>query len=356
MRKKESGKVILLLVGMILFMGAFWLAVRGLERVIPDKAVANQKAFLEEPVVTPQVRGTLKLGGKKYDYTDEIATYLLMGIDASGQMEEEQGEYQGGMADFLLLAVFDRTKETYGFLQLDRDTITDITMMQADGSGYASARMQLCTAHWYGGNPNQSCENTVAAVSALLGGVEIDGYYALEMEAIPMLNHAVGGVKVTIENDFSKVDPSMKQGETIVLNDAQAYTFLHDRYGVDDETNISRMKRQRQYMKAMFQTVQARSEANPEYINTLYRQLEDVAVSDITGRAVSKIVNRVSEGENQGIQVLEGKSQTGQALDDGIDHMEFYPDEDSIREVMTELYSLVERKKQKGYTNDTADR
>lgn len=356
MRKKESGKIIFLLAGMVVFMGIFWLAVRGLEKVIPDQAAESQKAFLQEPTTAPRVRGTLKLDGKKYDYTDEISTYLLLGIDMSGQPQEGTQEYQGGMADFLLLAVFNRTKETYGFLQLDRDTMTDITMMQADGSGYASARMQLCTAHWYGGNPDQSCENTVAAVSDLLGGVEIDGYYALGMEAIPMLNHAVGGVKVTIESDFSKVDPSMKLGETIVLSDEQAYTFLHDRYDVEDETNVSRMQRQRQYMKSLFQTVQARSETDPDYINAVFRQLEEVAVSDMTGKTISKIVNRVAKGENQGIQVLTGKSQTGQALGDGMDHMEFYPEKDSIREVMTALYSLVERSRQKGNTDETADR
>lgn len=109
-------------------------------------------------------------------------------------------------------------------------------------------------------------------------------------------------------------------------------------------------------MKSLFQTVQARSETDPDYINTIYRQLEEVAVSDMTGKNISKIVNRVAKGENQGIQVLTGKSQTGQALGDGMDHMEFYPEKDSIREVMTALYSLVERSRQKGNTDETADR
>lgn len=347
MDRKETNKIIYVLIGTLLFMGIFWLVMQRLEEVIPDQTVESKAAFLEEPLVTPtatpQVRGTLKLDGKKYDYTDEISTYLFMGIDMSGSLADGQNEYHGGMADFLLLAVLDKTTKTYGFLQLDRDTITEITLMQTDGSGYASARMQLCTAHWYGGNEEQSCENTVDAVSDLLGGVEIDGYYALGMEEITTLNHAVGGVSVTIDSDFSKVDPSLQEGETVVLTDEQAYTFLHDRYGVDDETNTSRMQRQRQYMESLFLTVQNRMEENAGFVNELYQSLESVAVSNITGKTVSKIVNQINESESQGMQILAGESRIGQRLDDGVDHVEFYPDPDSVCEVLTELYHLVER-------------
>ena len=45
-------------------------------------------------------------------------------------------------------------------------------------------------------------------------------------------------------------------------------------------------------------------------------------------------------GENRGIFRIEGETRLGQRLDDGIDHVEFYPDEDSVKEVMTELYHL----------------
>ena len=96
------------------------------------------------------------------------------------------------------------------------------------------------------------------AVSGLLGGIVINGYYEIHMQDIGKLNETVEGVTVTIESDFSKVDPSLKQGETITLNGEQAYHFLQNRTEVDDGGNVSRMKRQKQYMEAFFKKVSKR--------------------------------------------------------------------------------------------------
>ena len=47
-------------------------------------------------------------------------------------------------------------------------------------------------------------ENTVDAVSTLLGGHKIDGFAMVNMSAIEVVNDMVGGVTVTIEDDFSR--------------------------------------------------------------------------------------------------------------------------------------------------------
>lgn len=44
----------------------------------------------------------------------------------------------------------------------------------------------------------------------------------------------------------------MKKGATLQLTDDEAYAYVHDRYGVGDEENASRMKRQQQYMTGFF--------------------------------------------------------------------------------------------------------
>lgn len=40
----------------------------------------------------------------------------------------------------------------------------------------------------------QSCENTVDAVSNMLYGIQIEGYLCLNMDSIKVLNHLAGGV------------------------------------------------------------------------------------------------------------------------------------------------------------------
>ena len=48
-------------------------------------------------------------------------------------------------------------------------------------------------------------ENTVV-VSTLLGGHKIDGFAMVNMSAIEVVNDMVGGVTVTIEDDFPDSD------------------------------------------------------------------------------------------------------------------------------------------------------
>lgn len=346
MSRKEKTKLVLFLLGMLLLIGVFWLILQQIEENYPS--AQTSKDFIEDDRFQDimsagfdvEKTGSITLDGVRYDYFHEFESYLLIGTDNSGNEQGRGKRYQGNMADFLLLLVLDKTEQKYHFLQLNRDTITEVTLLQKDNSGMASADIQLCTAHWYGGNPQQSSENTVNAVSNLLGGVPITGYYTINMEHIPALNHAVGGVTVTIEDDFSKVAPEMEQGKTIKLNDKQAYLYVHDRYSVGDEQNLSRMKRQRQYMEAYIDEVMTKSKQNPEFINELYHSMEEYTVTNIRGKEISQIVNMVKKGTGTGVHTFEGTSKVGKILGDGIDHTEFFIDKKSMQKILTSLYGL----------------
>ena len=138
----------------------------------------------------------------------------------------------------------------------------------ADGTANASAKMQLCTAHWYGKDKTASCENTVNTVSKMLGGVPIDGC-ALQMEAMSLLNHEVGGVTVTLEDDMTSLDPEMKKGTTLTLTDHQAELLIQTRYAMDDDRNTERMRRQQIFMKAFMNKMK---EKNAEDVNAKLKQ------------------------------------------------------------------------------------
>lgn len=339
-RNGKQIKIFLAVAGAVAALAVFWFALRGIERAVTSKNHPKQEAKEEERKVTVGAKKKIKLNGKTYTYDHRIETWLFIGTDGSGDEDAQGEDYIGSMADFLLLAVVDKTDKTYGFIQINRDTITDVTMMQKDGSGLASAELQICTAHWYGGNPQQSCENTVEAVSKLLGGVTIEGYYSIGMDAMPTLNHAVGGVEVKVIGDFSKVDPTLKEGETVLLDDEQAYTYVRGRMNVGDGSNEQRMQRQDQYMKALFTKVEQTFKKNPKFLNSLYSQLDEEAVTNTKGRDVSRIISSMAGGESRGIFQFEGETTLGQRLGDGIDHIEFFPDEASVEKIMKELYHL----------------
>ena len=290
----------------------------------------------------PEPAMELYLCDQGYFTTHDTESYLFIGTDASGNTETVGEEYRGAMADFLLLAVVDHTDESYGFLQLNRDTMSEITLLQADGSGYASAELQLCTAHWYGGDEKASCENTVEAVSYLLGEVPIDGYYALDMKAIPKINHEVGGVAVTIEDDFSDSDPTLVQGTTVLLNDEQAYHYIHDRMNVGDGENVSRMRRQKAYMDALGEKVREKQKEDQQFVLRMLQNLQDDSVTDLDLNRLAGSLQEINHYRSTGVHQIEGTTRLGQALGDGLDHTEFYPDEESLKEQMIRLYSLEE--------------
>mgnify|MGYP000585160404 FL=1 len=68
------------------------------------------------------------------------------------------------------------------------------------------------------------------------------------MDAVPILNDLLGGVEVTVLDDFSGIDDTLIKGETVTLHGDHALTYVRERYGLEDSSNSTRMVRQRQYM------------------------------------------------------------------------------------------------------------
>lgn len=347
MRSRKKIQVFIVLAAFAAGMVCFWFILRGTEKLFAGRDTAETKNTAQETAEAdsgPEIQGEVELYGDTYTYDHEIESWLVIGTDGRGTGTPGVKGYRGDMADFLVLAVFDKTDDNYGFLQIDRDTITRISILTVEGKENAFADAQLCMAHKYGGNPERNCENTMKAVSDMLGGVKIDGYYSISIDHIPELNHAVGGVEVTVRDDFSKMDPSLKMGETILLSDSQAENYVRGRMEVADGSNANRMARQREYVQGLFDKMMARSAEDPAFMEQIYQDMEDYAVASLTGRDLSRLMKRVKEGENRGLFQMEGTSTMGKALSDGEDHAEFYPDQDSVVEIMTKLYHLEKKK------------
>lgn len=285
---------------------------------------------------------TISINKKKYATEDNIKCYLILGTDHSGAEDEDEENYTGSMADFLLLAVFNKTEKTYGFLEINRDTITTVRAIDENGEEEGTFDMQICTAHWYGSNKRMSVQNTLYAVSGLLGGLQINGYYNIGMDHIKDINHAVGGVTVTIEDNFSNEDPTLVKGETIKLSDDQAYHFLHDRIDVGDGTNVNRMHRQEAYMQGLLDKLKSEMKDNPSAFSDKFRELEKYTLTNLNAEDISDMQGIIDQGKDMGILSPKGKTKTGKALDDGIKHSEFYMNQKSLIKCLTKLCNMQE--------------
>lgn len=282
----------------------------------------------------------LKIGDKRLTYTDAVDAYLVIGTDATGSKPGAQQGYNGSMADFLMLLMVNRTSGRFGFIQLDRDTMTNVPILDADGKEIGTSKEQLCIAHWYGQNEEQRNGNTVTAVSRLLGGLPIKGYYTINMKDMDKVNHAVGGVQVKIEDDLTYIDPSMRPGATVTLADDQVESYLRARRSVGDGSNTARMRRQRQYIQNLYTLVTGRLKENPNYINEIYDDLSEVVDSDLPAKELSQLTAEIMKFENLGFKTIEGESKKGKGSYDEIVHAEFYPETESILQTLEEFTGL----------------
>ena len=333
---KQMKKIMIVILVAVLAISAIALLANGKKK--DEKKVTEMPEQKTQAEMIKDEMPTLTLAGKEYRYSPSILSYLIIGTDDSGDQAEEGFDYIGRSADFLLLLTLDVQTGKYGYLQLNRDTIADVTR-PGWGSGDAE-KQQLCTAHWYGQNEKECDENTVNVVSTLLGNLQIDGYYTIHMSDVGRLNAAVGGVKLTIDEDLTAADPTMEKGKTLVLDDIQAQTYVRTRMAVGDGENTSRMRRQRKYLTAFLDQAMAKLRVNPSFVNDLFSELDGIAATDISGGDISVIAETIRTGQSYGILQIEGTLKTGVALYDGQKHSEFHAKTSSIVKQMKTLYSL----------------
>ena len=268
---------------------------------------------------------TREFDGKTYVRRPEVTTLLIMGVDREPG-EEITGFRSGGQADFLTLVALDHVNKTVRQLQIDRNTMAEVKVLSVLGRSLGTRVLQICLSHGYGGTEEACCENTMDAVQNFLGGEEIELYVAVNLEAIQVVNRALGGVTVTLTDDFSHLDPEMTPGTTLRLNDAQAELFVRGRMEVGDGTNASRMRRQRAYVSSAVSIMRQKMSENIGFADTLFELLDTVTTCSNVQRG--RLVNELNQAYKYDIlpvETLTGEYTTGQS-----GYTEFHADPSSV--------------------------
>ena len=130
---------------------------------------------------------------------------MVAGIDEYGPVVSSESYNNSGEADMVSLLIFDETNETIHMLSLNRDTMLEIPVLGIGGKQAGTIHGQLALAHTYGSGLEDSAKNLRDTVSDFLYGLNINYYVTMNMDAISVLNDAVGGVRVTVADDFDDV-------------------------------------------------------------------------------------------------------------------------------------------------------
>ena len=263
--------------------------------------------------------------GEKYVKNRDISTLLLLGIDSMENTEDADSQ----QADFLVLLVMDKKTMKYKLLHINRDTMTEVKRINEYGVNTSSVTAQIALSHGYGGTEQMRCFNTVYSVRNLLYGADVDHFLSMTMDGVSVINDGLGGVTVTVNDDFSAVDPSLVKGETVTLTGRQALTYVRARGGMDDPTNLNRMERQKQYLSAMIEKL---SDNDREKIADVILDANDHLFSDCTVEQLTKILSAVCDYSFDGITALEGEAVKGDS------YMEYHLDEKAAQATVIDLF------------------
>jgi anionic cell wall polymer biosynthesis LytR-Cps2A-Psr (LCP) family protein len=166
----------------------------------------------------------------------------------------------------------------------------------------------------------------------LLKGIKINHYLSVMMDAVPIFNDLVGGVEVEVLHDFTGIDDTLIKGQRVTLTGEQALLYVRTRSGLEDSTNTTRMERQQQYMDALYQVTQDRIAGDADFVVDASLALSDYTVSDRSVTQLQSLADKFNQYEFLGIQSIAGESRMGEK------HMEFYPDDDALMDMVIRLF------------------
>lgn len=279
----------------------------------------------------PVTSKTIVRDGISYFPRQDITVVMVLGIDRFGIVRHSNSYNNRGAADMVSLLIFDETNEKCNILCLNRDTMLEMPVLGIGGKQAGTVYQQLALSHTYGSGLSDSCENTRKTVSDFLYGIEIDHYVAMNMDAIGLLNDAVGGVTVNVVDDFSEIDPTITKGK-ITLKGDQAIHFVRTRRGVADQTNISRMERQEQYMDGFLDAVRTKQAQSTDFVVSAYNDVKDYIVTDCSTTVLSGMMSRYVDYDVQDVVSPEGENVLGNT------YFEFHVDEKKLDKLILDLF------------------
>lgn len=274
---------------------------------------------------------TITRSGVDYFPRQDITVILVMGIDEEGPVKDSGSYRNNGEADMVAAVILDQTDETYTVLALNRDMMLEMPALGVGGRQAGTFYGQLALSHTYGSGLADSAENTRNTVSNLLYGINIDHYLAMNMDAIGILNDAVGGVTVTVRDDFSAVDESLTPGE-VTLNREQALHYVRTRKDVGNQLNLSRMERHKEYLQGLSAALNRQLDDSDTFAAELYEEMSPYMVTDCSLNVVSGLMQRCADYSLKQILSVEGENVLG------AEYYEFYADEEKLDALILELF------------------
>lgn len=286
--------------------------------------------------VTPQPSydsSLMYIDGSPYKLKSNMETILFIGTDKFEDEDISDNSFRNDQQnDFNLLIVIDNNSQKYTPILINRDTMTDIQTYSVSGQKLGAEYKQLALAHTYGTGSSDSCINVSEAISNLMYNVNIDHYASVTLDAISVLNDAVGGVTLTVLDDMSEIDEEMYEGVELTLDGEQAEIYIRSRYGLDDSTNENRMERQKQYMTEWVKQAKQGVNSDSSFSSNVIIKISDYLTTDMSVSYMSKISEKLSEYSQNEILELSGTTSVVN------NHTQFKADDTELKNIVKNIF------------------
>lgn len=341
-RKKRRVILYVIVALLIIFVVCFasFLIVKAVGKSSLDSKAVSAAPMMQTALDTEtgsDEEGFIYRNGKKYRQNEEIYTILCMGIDTSDTVSEEGGKMgTGGQSDANFLLVLDETNKKMSVIAIPRDTITDIDIYDAFGQYFDTVEEHLALQYAYGDGGKLSCELSEKAVSNLLYNIPINAYVSINMDAIQVLNKLVGGVTVEVTDDISNSFASLKAGDTVTLNEKQAYLYVRSRDCKEDFSAQQRLERQKNYLISFIGEAIKDTKSDITFPLKVFNSIADYMITDISASEVTYLAT-VAMGcsfSADHFYAVPGKQQKGAYYE------EYRVDDDALYDLMLELFYL----------------
>ncbi len=281
---------------------------------------------------------TVDYNGHKYVYNENIVTIAFLGIDKENFGLENEKVGTAGQSDTDMLCVIDTATGKATLISIPRETMVDIDIYSTAGAFIKTENKQLCLAYAYGDGGHKSCQNTLDAISRIFYEIPIEKYFALDIEGIPALNDAIGGVTVTSLYDFKEY--GIKKGDEVKIKGDFAEVYVRHRDMDSADASLNRLERQKQYIKAAASKVASSVKKDFSVISSLYStatkySTTNISLSDVTYLATVLLSKGIASYDTESVQ---GKMKTIKTDRPEVVNAAFYPDEQALYELVLRVF------------------
>lgn len=328
------------------------------------------KHRLQESTAQQPSQHVITYDGKNYVYREDMITILCMGIDIRqinldewSAEDERMAEYQaqqdilaeGGMipeeelidfkdleytkrrtgqADAIFLLAVDTKADTLDIIAIPRDIMAPVKQYSLEGEYTGTKTMQITLQHAYGKDARMGGELMKEAVSELFYQLPIHGYCSINMLAVPIINDAVGGVTVTVEEDLTQLNPKFEEGAVLHLMGEDAMDFVGRRDITMPWSSLTRISRQRQYVTAFFPAAKEAVKKDPGLPLSLLGELSDYISTDISAEEIAYLAPEALECgfSQENLHVVQVDATMGERYE------EYYVKEQELYELVLEVF------------------